>query len=229
MSALQAPMHQEFYTVNEWNNYAHLFAYVTPSIQLAIYQEASLHLTDSVVDCGSGTAKIASLLVDNPAITSYTGVDYSEEMIAVANWILRKLKRPNFQVLHQRIEDLVGQQYASAVSIQSYYAWPNPEQTLAVIFQILKPEGKFVLASPNETLPLKLNELANDLSKELIAHPYLDAYLDYNLKLAQNTQAHFVEMDELVKQVQAVGFHVEECHQRHLRGGLNFLVLRKKT
>lgn len=227
MSALQAS--HESYSVSEWNDYAHLFAYVTPSIQLAIYEEACNHLYDSVVDCGSGTAKIASLLVDNPNITSYTGVDYSEEMIAVANWILQKLQRSNFQALHKRIEEIADQQYACAVSIQSYYAWSNPELTLQVIFQVLKPQGKFVLASPNKTLPLKLNELASDLYKELIAHPYLEAYMDYNRKLAENTEANFIEMDDLIKQVQQVGFHVEECHQRHLRGGLNFLVLSKRA
>jgi len=47
------------------------------------------------------------------------------------------------------------------------------------------------------------------------------------LQLAGNTQANFIEMDELISLVQEVGFMVQECHQNHFLGGLNFLVLKK--
>ncbi len=71
------------YAVTEWNNYARLFSSVTPSMQLDVYKEACYYLNGNVIDCGCGSAKIAPFLVDNENISSYTGLDYSSEMVEV--------------------------------------------------------------------------------------------------------------------------------------------------
>lgn len=218
MSALQ----QTPYVVSDWDDYARVFTAVTPGMQLAIYREACQHLQGNVVDCGSGTAKIAPLLSEDPSIDSYTGIDYSKEMVNVAQQLLQKLNRPDFSILHSRIEDVSGS-FSSAVSIQSYYSWPDPQETLKAIFRLLAPGATFVLATPN--LDLKPNEIARELKQELIAHPDFEAFWDYNLKLAGNPQANFIEMDQLLEQVRQAGFKVQECHQKHLLGGMNFLVL----
>lgn len=215
------------YPVADWDNYARIFASVTPSIQLDIYKEACLHLHGKVIDLGSGTAKIAPFLANEENIQSYMGVDYSQEMVVVARWILEKLERPMFQIQHNRIEEITGTVFTSGVSIQSYYSWPNPLETLRHIFNLLSSEGVFVLATPNKNLNTKL--LHKVLKQELIAHPDFKAYTDYNLKLASNPQANFIGMNELIEQVQEVGFHVKECHQKHLCGGMNFLVLGKHS
>lgn len=212
------------YAVSEWENYANLFASVTTSVQLAVYREACQYLHGDVVDCGCGTAKLAPLLADNADITSYTGIDYAEEMVNVAQNIIQRLQRDDFAILHSKIED-VHAQFTAGVSIQSYYAWPNPIATLSSIYALLAPQSVFILATPNTDLPIE--QLLMDAEKELIAHPDFAAYKRYNLQLAMNPQANFISMDALIKQVQQVGFHVIECHQRHFRGGLNFLVLSK--
>lgn len=217
---IQAP-----YTVAGWNDYARVFASVTPTMQLAVYREACLHLKGDVVDCGSGAAKIAPILADKSDVMSYTGIDSSKEMVDTAQQILLKLEKPNFSILHSRIEEASGTAFTSAVSVQSYYSWPNPIGTLHSIFHMLTPGACFVLATPNQNLSIEI--LASELKKELIAHPDYENFLGYNLKLATNPQANFVTMDKLVAQVRQVGFQVQECHQQHLHGGMNFLVLRK--
>jgi SAM-dependent methyltransferase len=214
------------YPESEWNSYARLFAAVTTSVQLAVYREACLHLSGDVVDCGCGSAKLAPFLADNEQVSSYTGVDYSAEMVTAAEWVVSNVERASFNIQHCKIEEAAGS-YDTAVSIQSYYSWPEPLVTLQHIADLLKPAGRFVLATPNPTL--SLTSLAKDARKELLAHPDFQAFENYNLQLAANPQANFVSMDELIKQVQHVGFEVIECHQRHFQGGLNFLLLRKKT
>ncbi|MFZ1342251.1 class I SAM-dependent methyltransferase [Thiothrix eikelboomii] len=226
MKALDNNEKQKYrYPESDWNSYARLFAAVTTSMQLAVYHEACLHLTGKVVDCGCGSAKIAPFLADNEQVSHYTGVDYSAEMVTAAEWVISTLEREQFSVQHCKIEDATGL-YDSAVSIQSYYSWPEPLVTLKHIADLLVTGGQFVLASPNPSLSLA--KLAKDARKELVAHPDFQAFQDYNLQLAANPQANFISMDDLIKQTQQVGFEVLECHQQHFQGGLNFLVLRKK-
>lgn len=225
MKALDNNEKQKYrYPESDWNSYARLFAAVTTSVQLAVYREACLHLRGNVVDCGCGSAKIAPFLVDNEQVSGYTGVDFSAEMVTAAEWVISTLEEANFRIQHSKIEDAQGK-YDSAVSIQSYYSWPEPLTTLRHIADLLVDGGCFVLATPNPNLSLA--NLAKDARKELIAHPDFQAFQDYNLQLAANPQANFVSMDNLIQQVQQVGFEVIECHQKHFQNGLNFLVLKK--
>lgn len=226
MKALDNTEKQKYrYPESDWNSYARLFAAVTTSIQLAVYKEACLHLHGNVVDCGCGSAKLAPFLADNEQVSSYTGIDYSAEMVTAARWIISTLEHSNYTIQHCKIEEAQGM-YDSAVSIQSYYAWPNPQETLRHIANLLVEGGQFVLATPNPILDLA--KLAKDARKELLAHPDFAAFESYNLQLAANPHANFVSMDDLIQQVRNVGFEVIECHQKHFQGGLNFLVLRKK-
>lgn len=216
------------YPVSEWENYARLHASVTTSFQLAVYNESCKYLSGDIVDCGCGTAKIAPLLANNKKVTSYTGIDFAEEMVAVSKWVLDKLKQESFSIEHSKIEDLKGKEgfFNSGVSIQSYYSWPDPLLVLSHIYKILTKDGIFVLITPNQSLSIE--KLINKAEKELIAHPDFDAFKEYNLQLAENTQANFIAMDGLTSQVQQVGFKIQECHQNHFLGGLNFLVLKKE-
>ena len=216
------------YPVSEWEKYARLHASVTTSFQLAVYKEACNYLSGDVVDCGCGTAKIAPLLVDNNVVRSYTGIDFAKEMVIVSKWIVQKLQQKSFTIEHSKIEDLKGKEefFNSAVSIQSYYSWPDPLPILSHIYKMLARDGVFVLVTPNPSISLEA--LAKEAEKELIAHPDFEAFKEYNLQLAGNTQANFISMDGLISQAQEAGFKVQKCHQNHFLGGLNFLVLKKE-
>ena len=212
------------YPKHHWENYARLFLSVTTSIQLEVYKEASKHLSGDVADFGCGTAKISPFLADKESVTSYTGIDYASEMTETAQWVIDTIEKPNFKVQTAKIEEANGF-YTSGVSIQSYYAWPEPLKTLQHIASLLEKDALFVLATPNQSLQLEV--LAKDIEKELIGHPNLQAYKEYNLKLAANTDAHFIDMVDLITQVQEVGFGIVEAHQRFFKGGLNYLLLRR--
>ena len=183
--------------------------------------ELSQDLAKAQADLSQINQKFEQLAIEKNQIEQWA-IQYKTQAQASIERINEKEAQINR--LHSKIED-VHAQFTAGVSIQSYYAWPNPIATLSSIYALLAPQSVFILATPNTDLPIE--QLLIDAEKELIAHPDFAAYKRYNLQLAMNPQANFISMDALIKQVQQVGFHVIECHQRHFRGGLNFLVLSK--
>lgn len=146
-------------------------------------------------------------------------------MIKIANWLIAHFNCPTFSTFEGKIEDYQGKIFDSAVSLNSYYTWPDPANVLQHIHSLLKTNGTFVLATPNT----KLDMLAMDRQarKELLTHPNYEQFRKINLELTNNDNAQFIDMDDLIKQVQSVGFTVVSCHQGFYLGGLNFLVLNK--
>lgn len=212
------------YDISTWNSYSQMFASIYTDYQRRVYQEAIQYLQGSVVDLGCGPARLAPLLADNANISQYIGVEYAGDMFEIAEFTMDKLANPSFEVLHQKVEEVKGQ-FNSAVSLLSYYAFSDPVGTLEHIFKILKPGSKFVLANPNEMLDqVKIQKM---VEQEMMWHPDYELFKQYNLELADNTQAEFAPMDQLLKQLQSVGFEIVTCHQKHYEGGLNFVVCRK--
>ena len=209
------------YRIHDWNRYAGLHASVTTTKQLEMYYDAATYLTGNVVDFGCGTAKIAPLL-DAKSVETYTGVDLSKDMVDVASATVKSLCSFPTEIRHCEIDAITGQ-FDSAVSIQSYYAWSEPIETLKRIKSVLAVEGRFVLANANENL--RLDKLLEQAERELAWHPDFAEFKAYNLELKSNNDAYFPSMDQLIRDVQLAGFRVLECHQRHFEGGLNFLVL----
>lgn len=214
----------DIYDIAEWDRYARAHVSVLTSYQLALFLEAVEYLSGDVVDCGCGSARLAPFLADREDVSSYTGVDCADEMVSVARWVMARLSRSSFSIVRSKIEGL-ERLFTSAVSIHSYYSWPDPELVLAHIYSLLAPNSMFVLATPNRELDMK--GLLRESEKELIAHPYFEEFKRSNLLFAENSKARFVSMGELVDQVQQVGFELVECHQRHYLGGVNFLLLNK--
>ena len=216
----------ETFTVQDWDDYARTFASVQTQVQQELQQEAVKYLNGKVGDFGCGCAKIGLLVSDIESVISYVGIDASIEMVNIAQVLLKGIEPINTQSVHHGfIEDYSHTLFDTAVSLNSYYSWPNPLATLKHIFNLIEVGGTFVLATPNKNLDLIF--LDKQAKKELIAHPYYNKFREHNLKLINDKDANLVEMSDLIKQVQSVGFKVEACHQNFYCGGLNFLVLSK--
>lgn len=214
------------YQQSDWDGYSRSFASIQTPVQRELQVASTEHLFGDVADIGCGCAKVGLLLSDNKSITSYTGIDASKEMTALANTLLSQLPSEHEQrVIHSYIEDHTGCLYDSALSLNSYYTWQNPIETLTHIYGLLKTGGTFVLATPNEKLDLLALEA--DAKKELISHPDYEAFKRFNLKLIHERESNLIEMSALISQLQIIGFKVESCHQDYYGGGLNFLVLKK--
>ena len=216
----------ETFTAQDWDDYARPFASLQTQVQRELQQEAVKYLKGRVGDFGCGCAKVGWLLSDNEMIESYIGIDASIEMINIARESIKEIEPINAQSAHHGfIEDYNLTSFDSAVSLNSYYSWPNPLATLKHIYNLIELGGTFILATPNKNLDLIL--LDKQAKKELIGNPFYNKFREYNLMLINERDANLVEMTELIKQVQSVGFKVEACHQEFYCGGLNFLVLSK--
>ncbi len=216
-------MNSDIYKIKVWSEYAKCHVSVLSSFQLELYREAVKHLQGDVGDFGCGSARLAPFLADQPYVNSYMGVDIADEMVAVARKHISMLANDKFRIVHCKIED-VHEQFTSAVSINSYYAWPEPERVLRHIFQLQTPGSLFVLATPNNTLDMP--KLLRETDKELLCHPDYANFKQFNLQFANNPNARFVPLNLLLRQVQEVGFEVLECHQNHYLGGVNYLLLK---
>ena len=215
------------YDSADWDNYAASHLRITSRFQHELYQACADLMQGEVVDCGCGSGKIAPYLCKNSNVTAFTGIDSSEQMITAASWLLDKLRCPNFKVALGLIEDFVGEGFNAGLSINSFYAWRNPQKTLGCIYKLLAPNSTFVLASTNSTIDMPA--LLQEAQKELIAHPDFAGFSEQNLAFVNNAHAHFVDIDDLVEQVRSVGFKILECHSHFYLGGINFLHLRKSN
>lgn len=213
------------YKPDTWNIYAQYFFGVTTSFQLDLYRAAAGYLKGDVIDFGCGTAKLAPMVLDNPSVNSYIGIDASEEMISLAQLLSKLLGKTKFNLIHGEIESLAHQRYASGVSINSYYSWPDPIKTLAHIYDMLEDGAIFVLATPNDRFNMR--KILYQCEKELIGHPYFEIFKQMNLSLAENDGAGFLAMDALIRQIQHAGFRVQNCNQSFYADGMNFLVATK--
>lgn len=213
------------YENRAWDNYAHAHLTVLTSYQLEVYNEVAALAHGHVIDLGCGSARATPFLADNPAVSSYIGVDSSPEMIKAGRWLVDLLKRKDFVLQHQLIEETKNNSYDFGFAVHSYYSWPKPEPVIAHIHDIIKPGGDFILVTPNPTLDMI--DLARQTDKELLSHPGYPYFRSQNIELAENGQALFTEMDTLVKQCTEVGFKLQRCHQRYYSGGANFLHLTK--
>jgi len=212
------------YKNTTWSQYARCHLSVLTSMQWALFNEAVSYLAGNVIDCGCGTARLAPILADQATVNSYTGVDYSPEMVNMAQWVSSKLSTKPINIIQDKIENVSGE-FSSAVSIHSYYTWPNTEEVLSNIHRMLLADGYFILVTPNPDIDMK--KLLDEAEKELFGHPDFPVFRQLNLLLSTNRSAKFVTMDALIGETRRIGFKVVECHQRHYLGGVNFLVLKK--
>lgn len=213
------------YKISDWDNYAESHLSVLPSVQLQVYKTVASYMQGNVIDLGCGTARITPFLHDMTKVHSYTGIDYSTDMVNKAQWLLNRLGNPQFKVHYSKIEQFTENPFDSALSINSYYTWPNPSEVLAHIYQLLKPNASFILVTPNKHLDML--KLAHEADKELLGHPHYAAFRQKNLELAGNEKALFVDMDTLVKQLLSLNFKLLACHQEFYLGGLNFVHVQK--
>lgn len=219
-------MNSTTYPVEDWDNYALAHQSVMPSQMLALNQDVAVKTRGDVVDLGCGTAKIAPFVLNIEAVKSYTGVDYSKEMAERARWMLRHFPTKPGKICVAKIEAFETQRrFDSAVSINSYYAWDDPLSVFSHIHALLKPGGTFVIATPNPRIDMA--GLLEEAGRELIAHPYYPAFRKMNLAFCANNGARFIELDQLVTELQDTGFELTEATQDHYRGGINLVTATK--
>lgn len=211
--------------ITDWDDYSQSFQSVMPSEMLNLNRSVADYMHGHVADFGCGAGKIIPFILQNDDVHSYTGIDSSVEMISRARWMASKFTTNRATLVHAYIEDAKIEPVDSALSINSHYTWPDPHNTLEVIYNTIKPGGTFVLATINNSL--NMPALLEAASLEMVAHPHWEAFKNHNLGICTNDNINLMDLDALIGQVREVGFKVEEAQRRWYDNGLNLLVLKK--
>ncbi len=211
--------------ITDWDDYSLSFQSVMPSQMLALNREVSSYMSGEVADYGCGAGKIIPFLAQQAGVTGYIGIDSAAEMVAKATWMAAKFPQMDSRLICEKIENTTLPPVGSALSINSHYTWPDTKAILQQIYRQLRPGGLFVLATINRNIDMA--RLLGEAEVEMIAHPHWQQFKDHNMKISQNDGLTLKSLNELISEVQSVGFSVVEAHQKLYLGGLNFLVLEK--
>ena len=213
------------YPTDYWENYATVFHTIMPSSMTQMNAEVAKWMSGIVADYGCGSGKAIPFIFDQPQVTSYIGIDMCTKMAQLAEWVLTQFPQKQGRIILTDINDTSFAPVDSAISINNYYSWPNPESILTKIFQQLKENGIFVLATINTSIDMP--KLLQAADKEMIGHPHWEKFKEYNITISENKHANFIELNDLIQQVSSIGFKVLEAHTHHYNGGLNFIVMKK--
>lgn len=211
----------------DWNAYAASFQSVMPSEMVRLNKAAASELYGSVADYGCGAGKIIPFVSSEGSIQQYTGIDMSADMIKGAQWMANRFPETPCKFVESRIESVSIEAVDSAISINSYYTWDDPVRVLGHIARQIKVDGHFVLATINRLI--NMPALLDEAKKEQIANPFWEDFARQNLAICDSPDTHLIGLDELIEQVREVGFSVSKAHTDYYGGGLNYLILKKKS
>ncbi len=113
------------------------------------FDELQLQSDLEILEIGMGNGHfVKELFKLNPDLT-YTGIDYSKEMVEASKAVNTDLCEQNkVQFLHCAIDELPFSEpiYDRIFTINTLYFWPDPDITLSNIKRLLKPDGFLTIA-----------------------------------------------------------------------------------
>ena len=213
------------FAIIDENQYAAPFQSVMPYEMVRLNRDVAGMLYGSVGDFGCGAGKIIPFVASEDAITRYTGIDMSADMVKGARWMAAQFPLKPFDIIESRIEDACIDAVDSAVSINSYYTWDDPVRVLEHIYRVMRMDGHLVLATLNHFIDMP--SLLEEARKEQVANPYWEEFAKQNLAICESQNTRLIGLDELIEQVRDVGFTIIRADSDYYNGGLNFLVLKK--
>jgi len=213
-------------TTDIFNDYARMFAKFTTPYQLQAYEAVISFLNGRVLDAGCGPAKLSAFIPMVGAVKSYLGVDNCEPMVKEGRKLLGSLKRKNYDIRYQSIEETT-ETFDTVVSVQSYYAWSDAMSTLQHLNRQTVTGGALVLVTANNQLDIDF--LIRQCSRAYVLDPDWDQYVKYNQTLATLPTGRYVSLDTLIGEVRDSGYQVVHTDTTLFDGGVNLVVGMKPT
>lgn len=213
-------------TTDIFNGYAKMFAKFTTPYQLQTYEAVTGFLTGRVLDAGCGPAKLSAFIPIVSAVKSYLGVDNCEPMVKEGRKLLELLKRKNFDIRHQSIEETT-ETFDTVVSVQSYYAWSDSMSTMQHLYRQTATGGTLVMVTANNQLDIDF--LIRQCSRAYARDPDWAQYVKYNQTLATLPKGRYVSLDTLIGEVRDSGYQVVHTDTTLFEGGVNLVVGIKST
>lgn len=134
-----------------WDSLANRYDEFIDKYAKQTYQESfrlmKLHLSKEsrVLEIGTGTGLVAFTIANE--VKHITAIDYSEEMIRVAN---NKLKESELNNIEFKLSPATGihypdQSFDLVIASNIFHLLPEPEKVLSEISRLIVPKGKVIL------------------------------------------------------------------------------------
>jgi len=157
--------------------------------------------TDKVLDVGTGTGRLGTVLCDLVPKGVIIGIDSGYGMLRVAKDKILKSNISNFHVVRGKAEVLPfpHQAFDSAYLMLSFHHFTEPERAVAEIYRTLRSKAYLVSVDP------VLKEAADDEEKKL------NLLIEEAFQIAHGPQFRFFMTSELRRLYEKGGFSIETC------------------
>ncbi|ADI73806.1 Methyltransferase type 11 [Methanohalobium evestigatum Z-7303] len=103
-----------------------------------------------VLDVGCGGGKAIQILADFCPYGKVHGIDYSEEMVSMAQEVNNELVKNNHvEIKYGTVSSIPysDNTFDLVTAFETYYFWPDLENDLKEIYRVLKPEGVLLIVN----------------------------------------------------------------------------------
>jgi len=121
-------------------------------IQKKIVKITGDYENKNILDVGCGTGNLIMMMHDRNKNNKFTGVDISEKMIDIARDKTRGCENIEFIVGKTGSLPFRRNSFDYVTSSVSFHHWPEHEEALKEIYEMIKPSGKLLIA--DLTIPL---------------------------------------------------------------------------
>lgn len=114
---------------------------------------------DHILETGPGNGAFANEIVGNLENVSYTGIDWSSDMVQQAQSLhagLVESGRVRFLLGDSESLPFEAQHFDKALTVHTIYFWDDPARQLAELARVLKPGGLFCMAFADRTFTEKM-------------------------------------------------------------------------
>ncbi len=109
----------------------------------------SVHIDDRIIEIGFGTGKLIHKMAQQIEKGLVEGIDFSRTMTSIARKRNKKnIAKGKVKIFEGNFDEMPFEKesFTKVCSINTLYFWPEPALTTTKIAEILKPNGKLILA-----------------------------------------------------------------------------------
>jgi ubiquinone/menaquinone biosynthesis C-methylase UbiE len=149
----------------------------------------SIKIDDRIIEIGFGTGKLIDKMAQQIDTGLIEGVDFSKVMVSIARKRNKKnITKGKVKILEGNFDEIPFEKesFTKACSINTLYFWTKPAHTAKKIAEILKPDGKLILAFEDfeQLKRRKLNqEVFHLYSKDEVQKLLINAGFSKNLNI----------------------------------------------
>ena len=109
-----------------------------------------VHSGDTVLDIGCGGGAAIKRIADTTCAEVIYGIDHSEASVKLSTFNNEQsVKCGKVKILNTSVENLpfADESFDRIITVESFYFWPDPAQSLIEVYRVLKKGGKFLIVA----------------------------------------------------------------------------------